>query len=97
MELIPGKEYLVKHTGQFCHAYNISGNYEMEKYRIYSLVYVGTVHNGSRHIFYWEKYPKNTYFMFGSTIDYIVDSEFEGRIKRIEEELEDLKKNYGRS
>lgn len=71
-ELIPGRKYRLKHTGEFCHLYDTSinsGDKEIEDYDFY---YVGKINisHGERYIFYAEY---SVYCMFGTkSLDFVI-------------------------
>lgn len=69
MKLIPNQEYLLQYSGEFCHAYSVSGiqsNF-FETKKTARAIFIGTIDvqmAGKRNIFYQES--PGIYFMFGA-------------------------------
>jgi hypothetical protein len=51
-ELVPGKKYKLRYTGDFCHAFSRSGEITFMDLDGPEFEYIGTVCDGSRDIFY---------------------------------------------
>ena len=97
MELIVGKEYNLKYSGEFCHAVGKDGFVDFKKG---VFIFIGTisVKAGKRNIFYDNSYSdtNTNYVMFDAknVERYIVsemNSEIYNKIETLEKELAELK------
>lgn len=73
-QLVPGKYYRIRHTGQYCHWYNYQGTIDGKELNGQTFQYVGNINldgGGIRAIFYAGE--RSSYLMMGcDNLDYII-------------------------
>lgn len=70
-ELVPGKKYELRYTGNFCHAFDSSGTITFKDLDGPEFEYIGAISNGSRDVFY--RLRRAAYVMFDNcSLNYIV-------------------------